>query len=76
MKTMTCKQLGGACSKEFQADTFEEIAVMSKNHAMAMMEDPEHQEAMRKMKDLMKSGEFQEWYSAKKKEFENAPENS
>ena len=26
MKTMTCKQLGGACDLEFQAETFEEIA--------------------------------------------------
>ena len=25
MKTMTCKQLGGACDKEFHANTFEEI---------------------------------------------------
>ena len=23
MKTMTCNQLGGACDKEFHADTFE-----------------------------------------------------
>ena len=26
MKAMTCKQLGGACDKEFTADTFDEIA--------------------------------------------------
>ena len=32
MKTMTCKQLGGACNKEFQANIFEEISEMSKNH--------------------------------------------
>ena len=25
MKTMTCKQLGGACNKTFSADTFDEI---------------------------------------------------
>ncbi len=30
MKTMTCKQLGGACDKEFQANTFEEMAELSK----------------------------------------------
>jgi len=28
--TTTCKQLGGACDKVFQADTFEEIAELSK----------------------------------------------
>ena len=26
MKTMKCKELGGACDEEFQAETFEEIA--------------------------------------------------
>ena len=26
MKTMTCKQLGGACDIEFTANSFEEIA--------------------------------------------------
>ncbi|MFT6972682.1 MAG: putative small metal-binding protein, partial [Roseivirga sp.] len=25
MKTMTCKQLGGACDHEFRANSFEEI---------------------------------------------------
>ncbi len=29
MKTMTCKQLGGSCSKEFHANTFEEIIQLS-----------------------------------------------
>ena len=30
MKTMTCKQLGGACDKEFHGNTFEEMAEQSK----------------------------------------------
>jgi predicted small metal-binding protein len=34
MKTMKCNQLGGACEKEFQANSFEEIAEMSKQHGM------------------------------------------
>ena len=38
MKTMNCKQLGGACDKEFHADTFEEIAEMSKKHGMEMFQ--------------------------------------
>ena len=38
MKTMTCKQLGGACEEKFHADTFEEIAELSKNHALEMIE--------------------------------------
>ena len=36
MKTMTCSQLGEACAKTFQADSFEKIAKMSKLHSMAM----------------------------------------
>ena len=32
MKAMTCKQLGGACEKVFHANSFEEIAEMSKKH--------------------------------------------
>ena len=34
MKTMTCKQLGGACEKEFTANSFDEISEMSKTHGM------------------------------------------
>ncbi len=32
MKTMICKELGGACDLEFHANTFEELAQMSQNH--------------------------------------------
>ena len=51
MKTMTCKQLGGACDKEFNADTFEQIAEMSKQHGMEMFQkkDPDHIAAMGEM---------------------------
>ena len=47
MKTMTCKQLGGVCDKQFHADSFEEIAEQSKKHGMEMFqkEDKDHIEA-------------------------------
>jgi predicted small metal-binding protein len=32
MKTMNCRQVGGACEKEFRASSFDEIAEMSKQH--------------------------------------------
>lgn len=32
MKTMNYTQVRGACDKEFHANTFEEIAEMSKQH--------------------------------------------
>jgi hypothetical protein len=38
MKTMTCKQLGGACDQPFNATTFDEIAVLSKKHGMEMFQ--------------------------------------
>ena len=41
MKTMSCKQLGGACDKLFSADTFDEIATMSQNHGKEMFEKGE-----------------------------------
>ncbi len=73
MKTMTCKQLGGACDLEFQANTFEEIAAQSKAHGKAMFEagDAEHLKAMKDMQVLMQTPEaMQEWFSAKKAEFD------
>lgn len=78
MKTMTCKQLGGACDKEFRANTFEEIATMSKMHGKEMFEkkDAAHLKAMQEMQELMKSPEaMNDWFQNKKKEFEATPDN-
>ena len=78
MKTMTCKQLGGACDKAFTAQTFEEIAELSKQHGMDMFQkgDKSHLEAMSKMKTLMQSPEaIQTWFENKRKEFEALPED-
>lgn len=78
MKTMTCKQLGGACDKEFHADSFEEIAEMSKQHGMEMFQkkDGAHLEAMNKMQELMqKTEEMKAWFESKKIEFDALPED-
>jgi hypothetical protein len=40
MKTMNCRQLGGACDKEFHANTFEEIAELSKAHGILKGSEP------------------------------------
>ena len=75
---MTCKQLGGACDKEFRAETFEEMAEMSKKHGMEMFqeEDERHIEVMKKMKELMNDpGAMKEWMESKRKEFEISPED-
>ena len=74
MKTMTCKQLGGACDKQFQANTFEEMAELSKQHGMEMFQkqDKAHLDAMMKMQDLMQNPqEMQAWFESKKMEFES-----
>ena len=76
MKTMTCKQLGGACDVEFHADTFDRLAEMSRQHGMEMFQkgDQAHLEAMKKMEELMKSpNEMQLWMEGKKKEFDSLP---
>ena len=43
MKTMTCKQLGGACDQEFQAETFEEMAALSQQHGKEMFQQQDAQ---------------------------------
>ena len=73
MKKMTCKQLGGVCDKEFNANTFEEIAALSKKHGMEMFQkgDKDHLEAMNEMKALMKTQDaMKEWFETKRKEFD------
>lgn len=78
MKKMTCKQLGGACEQVFEANTFEEIAELSKQHGMEMFQkkDSAHMAAMGEMQKLMQSpNAMNEWFEARKKEFENLPEN-
>ena len=80
MKTMTCKQLGGACDMEFHANTFDEISDMSKQHGMEMFQknDEPHLQAMHKMRELMQSPDsnnMQEWLKSKRAEFDALPEN-
>ena len=72
MKTMTCKQLGGACDKTFSADTFDEIVTMSKRHGMEMFDknDKSHLDAMEEISVLMQDqSKMHEWFNQKKEEF-------
>ena len=73
---MICKQLGGACDEEFFANTFEEIAELSKKHGMEMLQigDEAHIHAMNEMRELMKfPGAIDEWFENKRKEFNALP---
>lgn len=78
MKTMTCKQLGGACDTLFHANTFEEMAEMSKKHGSEKFQlgDEQHLKAMNKMMELMKSPEtMNAWFKNKREEFDSLPED-
>jgi len=79
MKTMTCKLLGGACDQAFQANTFEEIATLSKQHGMEMFQknDVAHLQAMEAMREIGKTPEAMNiWFENKRKEFDTLPEDS
>ena len=78
MKTMSCKQLGGACDKEFHAESFDEIAEISKLHGMEMFHknDEDHLKAMSEIQQLMQKPEaMAEWFESKKKEFDDLSED-
>ena len=78
MKTMSCKQLGGACDETFSAETFEEMAELSKAHGMQMFQqqDEAHLKVMAEMKALMeKPGAMEEWFAARRKEFDELAED-
>ena len=73
MKTMTCKQLGGACDMKFSANTFDEIAQLSQAHGkeMSQINDNSHIIAMNEMNKLMQNNDaMSQWFDAKKLEFE------
>ncbi len=76
MKKMTCNQLGGACDQVFSAETFEEIAALSKKHGMEMFQqkDEPHLKAMNDMMELMQAPEkMKEWFDNKRNEFDALP---
>ncbi len=78
MKTMTCKQLGGACDEQFQGNTFEEIVELSKVHGMQMFQkqDADHMQAMQKVMMMMQQPEvMKEYFAEKKKVFEDLAED-
>jgi uncharacterized membrane protein len=78
MKTMRCRDLAGACDVEFHAETFDQMAEMSRKHGMEMLEqgDQAHIEAMEKMKELMGDPEaMKEWFETVQNMFDSLSEN-
>lgn len=73
MKKMTCKQLGGACDLVFEAEHFEEIMRLIKEHGSKMLQkgDTKHIEAMKAIQKLMQSPKAMEaWMEEKRRLFE------
>ena len=79
MKTMTCKQMGGACEEKFQAATFEEMVRLSQEHGrkMAEQDDQPHLEAMLAIGEKMNDPiAMQEWENSVRKVFDELPEDN
>lgn len=72
MKSMTCRELGGACEVVFQASTFDEISSLSKSHGqeMAMNNDTAHIEAMNEIMELINAGKFNDWLESVRSHFD------
>jgi predicted small metal-binding protein len=78
MKTMTCKQLGGACDHTFSANSFDEIAMMVSKHAREKVQqgDAAHIEAMNEMRKSMTSQEAMDaWMDEKRTAFNSLPDD-
>ena len=76
MKSMTCRELGGACDTVFKADTFEAISKKAKEHGMEMYQrgDVPHIEAMTAMSEQMSDPDsMQGWLEQKEAEFDALP---
>ena len=77
MKTMTCRQLGGACDLPLQGDTADEVIKAQDRHLKDIVAggDAAHQDALKAMKGRWKrpiSG--MAWYKKAKRDFAALPE--
>ena len=72
MKTMTCRDLGGACDLELSGETADEVIKLQDKHLNDVVAsgDATHEEALKQMKGRWKhpvSG--MKWYRNTKREF-------
>ena len=78
MKTMTCRQLGGACDLEFHAETADQIIKEQDRHLKQAVKDGDatHEQARQDMKDRWKHPkQSMGWYTSTKKAFAELPED-
>ena len=77
MKTMTCRQLGGACDLELRGETADEVIKAQDRHLRDAVAggDIAHEPALRDMKGRWKHPiKGMGWYKNTKKEFAELPE--
>jgi len=78
MKTMTCKELGGACDIKFQAETFGQMTEISMQHGIEMMQsnDEAHLKAIQNMKEIMQNPvTMNQWFVERQAEFDALEED-
>ena len=67
MKTMTCKELGGACDQKLSANTWDEMVQVMTKHVMSS-----HPEVAKRMKE-MHDKDPKQWAGETKPKWERAP---
>lgn len=78
MKTMMCRQLGGPCDLEIQADTADDVIKAQDAHLKAMVAggDTSHEAALAAMKGRWKHPiKGMGWYKKVKSDFAALPEH-
>jgi hypothetical protein len=78
MKTMTCRQLGGACDLALQGATADDVIKAQDKHLNEVVEggDPAHEQALKEMKGRWKHPiKGMGWYKDTKREFAALPED-
>lgn len=73
MKTMTCRDMGGACDEMISGNTVEEIVANGGKHLMSMNDDA-HKPAQAMMQDSQNNPiAMQQWMDDFKKKFDALP---
>jgi predicted small metal-binding protein len=78
MKTMTCRQLGGACDLALRGETADEVIKAQDRHLREAVAagDATHQQALDEMKGRWKHPlRGMGWYKSTKREFAGLPED-
>jgi predicted small metal-binding protein len=78
LKTMTCKQMGGACDLAFRGASADEVIKAEDKHLKEMVAngDETHRDALKQMQNRWKNPlRGMGWYRKTKKDFAALPED-